>query len=327
MIGTFRLPCLVAVVLLAAGCPETKTCPAGMHPLGTTNDCTPDATDAGPTDAGHDAGGDAGPCNGACSGDTPVCDTMTGMCVGCLGATDCAAPTPACDTDTHTCVACVGDGDCTDVAMGKCDVASHTCVACGTSTDCSHFTDTAVCDTTNGTCVQCTADDTSACGGNTCKSDGTCSMYGTTQRACDPCDTDANCGGANDYCVPMQYMGADHGAYCLTDANDAGSCDQPFLSVIDGRPTLSGRTGGRYCGINETVTTCEAVRGLLDDAACPDGTDSECPEGGLCRNLNGVSPNHCTYRCSGAASECLMAPTAGYGCGPGSTGGDSFCGG
>ncbi len=150
-------------------------------------------------------------------------------------------------------------------------------------------------------------------------------MYGTTQRACDPCDTDANCGGANDYCVPMQYMGADHGAYCLTDFTETGSCESPLAISLMGRTSLSGHSGDAYCGINEDLATCDAVRALLDNTACPGGMDSECPDGGLCRQV-GTQMNHCTYQCSGAV-ECDVSPHPGDTCGPGSTGGDSFCGG
>ncbi len=324
MIGSFRLSCLVAVALLAAGCPETKTCPVGMHFPPMSSECVPDVVDAGQPDAGQDAGVDAGPCGGMCSGDTPVCDTTTGTCVGCLSATDCAAPTPACDTSMHMCVQCVGDGDCTDPTAAKCNSSAHTCGGCTDSSQCAQFTDTAVCETTSGACVQCTAADTSACGGNTCKSDGTCSMYGTTQRQCDPCDTDANCGGAHDYCVPMKYMGADHGAYCLTDFTETGPCQRPFSISLSGRTTLSGHSGDTYCGINEDLATCEAVRALLDGVAC--SMDSDCPESGVCRPL-GTLGNQCTYPCSGASSECLNPPTGGSSCVPDSTTGGSYCGG
>ncbi len=277
---------VVTLLALLGACGD-DACPAGSTSTG--GRCV-GATDAGPTDAGHDAGGDAGPCNGACSGDTPVCDTMTGMCVGCLGAIDCAAPMPACDTDTHTCVACVGDRDCTDVAMGKCDVASHTCLACGTSTDCSHFTDTAVCDTTNGTCVQCTADDTSACGGNVCDaSTQTCSTQPPDSAGlCQECVSDAQC-HMGQLCVPMTFgdPAMPVGNFCLwrQDATGSGApngdctmATHPYVVPVADATSVDG-TSATVCGLR--LTTCPALHDFGMTTCSGAGDNASCGAAGL----------------------------------------------
>jgi len=117
--------------------------------------------------------------------------------------------------------------------------------------------------------------------------------------------------------------GTAHGRYCLKDAS-VGGCVRPFLIGITGRSSLDGHASP-YCGINETLTTCEAVRALVVDTTCPGGMDSECPEAGLCRQV-GFAANRCTYQC-GRAVECDAAPFPGSTCGAGTTGGVSYCGG
>ena len=335
---TRRATALLAL-LAAAGCVESvATCPTpgeGRLPDGTcgplddagrdtgasdtgARDAGPDtgARDAGP-DTGSDTGpADAGPCPGGCTG-------VRGMCSGTLG-----------------CVECLGHGDCTDAVAARCD-GTGTCVGCGASPECAGVTGAGgerleVCDPTAMRCVECLGTETAACVTNHPCNPVTnrCSAYARgTRRACETCDTDLDCPADHD-CVPMQWMGADRPeGYCLKD--DTGGCTEPFTITLTGRTSLSGRTGARYCGINEALTTCEAVRALLDDAMCPGGLDSECPEGGLCRRVGSLN-NRCTYACGGVV-ECDAVPRPGSTCGAGSAdggagGGDGgvpvdYCGG
>jgi hypothetical protein len=126
----------------------------------------------------------------------------------------------------------------------------------------------------------------------------------------------------------MRYDGVDRpGGYCLADRDLAGGCARPFSITLMERTSLSGRTGARYCGVNEELATCEAVRALLDDAMCPGGTDAECPQpSGLCREVGGLMGNRCTYGCA-VASECIEPPSSGNTCNDGGTGGADYCGG
>ena len=110
-------------------------------------------------------------------------------------------------------------------------------------------------------------------------------------------------------------------------ADSTAGCEQPFSIEITGRTTLSGATEGSYCGIAETLTTCEALRALLDNQTCPGGEDSECPESGLCRRV-GTLNNRCTYPCAGDPAVCKEPPASGSTCGDGGdSGGADFCGG
>jgi len=116
--------------------------------------------------------------------------------------------------------------------------------------------------------------------------------------------------------------GTAHGSYCLKDASVAG-CVQPYRINVSAT-SLDGHAA-TYCGINEMLTTCEAVRALVDNRTCPGGMDRECPVAGLCRQV-GLAANRCTYQC-GVASDCIAAPSAGSTCGAGTTGSVSYCGG
>ena len=72
----------------------------------------------------------------------------------------------------------------------------------------------------------------------------------------------------------------------------------------------------------------EAVRALLADDTCPSSNDTDCPQpGGLCRNVGGLA-NRCTYAC-GNPNQCddPIANPSGSTCGPGTTGGEDYCGG
>jgi hypothetical protein len=106
---------------------------------------------------------------------------------------------------------------------------------------------------------------------------------------------------------------------------EPGGCRKPYAITITGRMSLSDSTLRSYCGINETLATCPAVRALDSEVECPGGEDTECPEAGLCRNVGGL-PDQCTYRCSDS-TQCDDAPNPGSTCGNSGSGGDDFCGG
>jgi hypothetical protein len=308
---------VLAAALSFAGCAETSTCPPGTAraflPSGGRGPC------ASIPSGGDAAVGDAGPC-GTCGGQTPYCRVSDGECVACVDDEHCSEG--MCDPESGACVACSDNAHCTDPAASSCE--QGTCVACSDNAHCAHLEGVGVCD--DGRCVQCSADDASACSGNACKSDGTCSEFEEgAQEACEPCDTDDNC-KPNFYCVPMRYMGEDRpGGYCLEDAS--AGCVRPFSIPLTPRTTLSGVNDRTFCGIHEALTTCEAVRALIEDASCPGGRDDECPEGGLCRTV-GALPNRCTYRCI-TADQCLapvLSPSHST-CGDGGNSPPNYCGG
>lgn len=331
-------PFLLLLVLLSlTGCEDDVNCvEMAGHP-----DCLPscledpslpgcDAFDLGTGDQGVPE--DAGPC-GMCASGT-VCDPASGNCVACLGdgdctdevcliddadssnnecvgcvdSDDCSGDTGTCDMGSNECVGCLMDSDCTEPAMAKCDTGTNSCVECDSSTQCEGTGEN---ECVAGACVECTEDSAEDdCGDFSCNpATNECT---TTNRdsieQCQACVSDSEC-VADHYCVAMTFMGADQGAYCLKDV--PSGCDQPFAIPLTGRSSVSGRAGD-YCGIPESLTTCEAVVALNSNATCPGGEDSECPDGGLCRQVSTLS-NRCTYACL-SASQCTAPETAGAKC-------------
>jgi hypothetical protein len=337
----YRLVAAVAFITLAACGPDDTFVSPDMNVL---PDMTADmASDLG-VDMGEDVSRDQGgddmgemggdmveACPGGCSGMKPVCDVSAKMCVGCLIDGDCTGDKGACRQDTktcvqcidsstcttagqtvcnaatNTCVACVDNSHCTESAASKC--ASNTCVACAASPDCAHIPGKTVCD--SGACKQCSKDDDSACNGNSCDlSTGTCT---TTPKGsadvCDSCKADSECSDGF-RCVPMNFNGQPHGSYCLLD-DAIGDCEQPFGTLLE-RTSLGG-VSSIFCGVNEALTTCEAVRDLRSNKACAGVQDhASCGAPGLddarCVNVSAVgNPNfRCSYRCDTDA-QCVSS--------------------
>jgi len=310
--GSGALPgCVKQTENLCADRPDDPACP----PPGDDDD--DDDDDVVEPDAGP-------PCGGECGGETPVCDEASGDCVGCLENSDCTAPEAGlCDPDTRTCVACRVDADCPDPAMPRCDPGSLTCGACSGDGSCARFGDTPACGPDGG-CVQCVPgtpeEERAACDDDSCDAETfTCTdtPVGSVPR-CGACRSDTECQQPEDFCVPMFFMGEPREqAYCLKSGTiDGGGCERPFTIPTDERESLGGRLD-RYCGVSETLTTCEAVRDLLmeetceDAAACGDGDLSD----GRCEVVL-LAPGRCTYSC-GLPSQC----PAGVACNNGYCGG------
>jgi hypothetical protein len=100
-------------------------------------------------------------------------------------------------------------------------------------------------------------------------------------------------------------LGTPHGYFCLDEVD--GTCDQPFAVAING-PSISGAAATDYCGVNQDLTTCQAVLALVlnwrcsgtDGMCSPDGIEPEVPvPGSVCEPV-GVLGDRCTYACEGA---------------------------
>lgn len=262
----------------------------------------------------------------ACTAQKPACEPGSHRCVECAASSDCTtAGKPACDTTSHTCVACLADADCTTPAAGRCDTTTNRCEPCTADVHCQHLTTTpacheptgkctatchgattcanvsgaSTCDVGLGLCVECSTADESDCGVTSCNpKTNTCT--GTERQSvvtCGACAADSEC-VADHRCVPLLYQGVEHGSYCLKIASTG--CAEPFGLSIS-RESASGAAVEAYCGIDEALTTCEAVLALTDNEKCEGGTDEECAAiGGVCRTV-GTIANRCTYLCSVAA--------------------------
>jgi hypothetical protein len=248
--------------------------------------------------------------------------------------TYCTDRDQVCDVENHECVDCLTDAQCTAPNASRCDLDSDECAGCQTNAQCDGVdglpaTDNACND---GVCRECTPE-TEA---ETCPADKTCNpkTYQCTGEEagslaeCDACVADSECGddGAPSEayrCVPLDYEGErfpdTNTGFCLKSIELGGSCSNPYRIVL-AKQSLSGAGVDDYCGINEDLTTCPAVRALLADTECdPSSGDADCPQpAGLCRELPGAV-DRCTYRCNSIV-ECQV---------PGSTcpNNDDYCGG
>jgi hypothetical protein len=276
----------------------------------------------------EDGGVEAGPC-GVCEFATPVCNDDL-QCVECAAEQDsfCTDQSLVCKTGAFECVECNASSECNDPSAARCDPEQNECGGCESETDCIGIEGRPVCD--DRTCVQCTpATEDVDCGGNSCDpATFTCTNTEVgSLETCEECVADSECGEDGNRCVPMTYDGARYPnegiGFCLKSIDLGGSCANPYRIVVR-RTSLSGAEADDYCGINEDLTTCPAVRALRADTPCdPVNEDQDCPQpAGLCRELPGML-NRCTYLCSSVV-ECV-AP--GSTCGSSGSGGDDYCGG
>ena len=287
-----------------------------------------------------DGGADGSVC-GPCEGEMPICNEGTQECVQCTvdDTRLCVDNTPLCDAD-GLCVACVADSDCIDAGAAKCDPELKECVPCDGDRQCDNIDGFAgVLNACNdeGECVDCTP----ASEAETCPGEFSCdpATEQCTQTkvgsldVCEECVADSECGENNlpsaDYrCVPMFYPDPqtrfpnDQTGFCLKTT--AAGCQQPYSIPLLDRPSLSEPSvEDDYCGIDEPRVTCPAVRALIANDECPNGTPEECPPGGVCARVGGVD-DRCTYLC-GLPIQCPSDPPANT-CGS-SGSGDPHCGG
>jgi len=148
------------------------------------------------------------------------------------------------------------------------------------------------------TCSQETEEED--CGETSCDPEtGTCTdtLRGSVQR-CGDCVADSECINGTDRCVPMRFRScARPTGYCLKPSE--GGCERPFTVVTDERASLSGADPETYCGIDEDLTTCEAVLALQNEASCASDLDCGAPllDDGICDFVNGDA-DRCTYACA-----------------------------
>ncbi len=236
---------------------------------------------------------------------------------------------PAIDAGGDSTVADASNDAATDVCGGcsgstpVCDTVSMTCVACLLNSDCS--SPTPVCDTSDNTCVECLpASEATDCGMKSC--DPATNECTDTDRGsvstCGACVSDTECGSL-DRCVSTTFMTSPNGSYCLT--KKAGSCSRPYSTTFSA-VSLSGEPMADYCAFDQTATSCDAIRGLVNATSCSTTQmDAECnADGALCRTVGSVA-DQCTYAC-GSALDC-PAVGSGSSCGNGMSSSANYCGG
>jgi len=282
---------------------------------GTPDMAQPDMPDSGEPDMSL-------PCDGACEGETGICNELTDTCVQCLGTEDCNSG--VCDTQTNTCVPCLGDNDCanslcilgatsdlntckecrdeaqcTEPSASSCG-ANNECQPCSSNNDCGHIQDLPIC--VAGTCRACSPDTQAVdCGGKVCDpTNFTCTTIdlGST-FALSECQYDAQCQSGH-ACVPLQYDGSAHGAYCMPLFTGT-ACGRPYGRGDVTRTSIDGDAVS-VCMIKEELTTPEAIADY--ETPCTEATAAtDCPaDGARCEvfDIGSASQSRvCTYTCSG----------------------------
>lgn len=272
--------------------------------------CEEDGPGAAGSTTGPGGGGSGSyACDALCDGATPYCDEESRECVACRDNVDCTdASAPRCEAGQ--CLGCTEAADCAHHAdQGVCDPESGSCVECMEATDCAQHPDGSLC--VGGQCVECTVEDESACGDNSCDpATNTCTSTKRSSRGpCQTCVADSEC-EPDHRCVPMEFQGeVRERGYCLK-VGETG-CVRPFGVPTPERSSLSGAASEKYCGIDESRTTCEAVRDLIDDKDCTMPDDCGVPglDDARCETVN-LTDNKCTYSCN-LNSQCPMTLNCG----------------
>ena len=288
-----------------------------------------------------DGGVDAGELCGSvtCPDDRPLCSDAL-ACVQCTADDDsyCTEQGLLCEVASSNCIACSGDADCSDPTKAHCD--NNVCVPCTEQGHCEGIEgigdgESACADSV---CVDCTPETETT----TCVDLRTCNpatnectdVFVGNLEVCEECVSDSQCGedgqaSAAHRCVPMYYEMMDNRfpnsdtGFCLKSTE--GGCVRPYSVTLFDRPSLSDVSSrADYCGVDEDIVTCPAVRALLGDAQCPGGTADQCPTGGICRDVGSLQ-DRCTYFCV-IPAQCAAGSPADT-CGSSGSGGDDYCGG
>ena len=196
------------------------------------------------------------------------------------------------------------DADCLRPDAARCDTTMGMCVGCAEDLSCVGVDGLERCDADEGLCVECKPVSEALDCGNTSCNPATFECTETVRGSrdvCESCVSDSDC-GTDLACVPMWFGETPRTTgYCLYPA-DQGLCEQPFAySIPDARESLSGAAAVHYCGVNEQLTTCEAVYALVNNETCDDDSDCTAP-GGICRQVGELGFG---ARTSALSSQCL----------------------
>jgi hypothetical protein len=226
---------------------------------------------AGGASANGGATGSAGPLTSASTSGATTTGTSSSGGSACASDKDCAGnPAGAvCDTTTGMCVGCTAsDNPC---GMGKyCDVMSKSCLlGCSSDADCANSTDGPHCNATMHACVACLSD-------NDCPAGETCAM-GPQQcfPGCNPmkaCPTNQVCCGS--FCYDLEND-ANHCGSCMTSCpappNAQGACSK-------GQCGLTCNPGWADCDGN-AANGCEWNVFQNGPCACTPGQMQPCYQG------------------------------------------------
>jgi hypothetical protein len=237
-----------------------------------------------------------------------VCDGH-GVCIGCLGVSDCPVPTTACVIAACTGSACATSNAalgtaCTDNGGSFCDGAGA-CVGCNTVSDCptpASACVTASCDAASHTCKTADALGGTVCtdaGGTVCNGMGTCVGASCMDGFKDGTESDVDCGGTcGATCTDTPPQDCKLGTDCISGVCTAGKCQVPTCS--DG--VKNGAETAKDCG-GGTCPTCALGLGCSKGSDC---TSGDC-DNGFCATV--VAGGACTANDQCASDVCGVSGT------------------
>lgn len=220
---------------------------------------------ASTTGSGTGTGGGGTSCTGNadCAAPTPVCDTMSGKCVGCLPANDTCGQGQVCDPKTETCVVgCKTDSDC----MGgntHCDMNTQQCVGCLSNDDCPAG---AVC--VGDSCVPGCAP------GHDCEAGFTCCGSVCADLTADV----THCGDCGVAC-PAVANGTPACTAGMCTANCIGAYANCNGDLADGCEQNTIQDGACTCTPGSTQACYEGAPGTQNVGVCKGGTQTCDPSG------------------------------------------------
>lgn len=290
---TKRILFLSFACLMLVSCVESQ-CPDGT--VKSEGRCVEPEIDAGP-DAPTTL-----TCAATCAGATPVCDTTTGACVGCLSNTDCSGATPACSPQSKMCVACVGDTDCSG-ATPACSATTATCVPCTEDKHCGSATP--ACNKNTATCVACTSDAHCAADGKVCDE---------PSAMCVGCTANTECASP---AAPTCDLSNRTCRGCQSDSECARLTDTPVCNEATGMcvectaDTEAQRCGGKSCSQLTFECTATTLGAVIDCDGCE--ADSECGSFSRCAQHHAMDANRLVCLPEpGLNRSCGSAPTRPY---------------
>ncbi len=174
---------------------------------------------------------------------TPVCDTVSNQCVGCLTSANCAAPTAVC-SPTEICVGCLTSANCSG-ATPACNPTSSQCTACASDYS-----------ATNPGPDPCPTAALAACQPATSPLVGTCQVCSSlNDSACVTTATTPVCYAPTAVCGCNLDTDCNTNFYCDTTAVVSGVCTAGCRVVGDAG--ASNCASGDYCTVTDgTVGVC-----------------------------------------------------------------------
>ena len=210
---------------------------------------------------GGGRGGCAAKADCASTPATPVCDTTTRACVGCLTNGDCSGGTAVCNTTTRTCVECATDVQCTSAAKPFCSSAGA-CVGCAMApagaTACAKKDAAHPVCAAAGACVECAAD--ADC------HDATKPLCAAATATCVPCSMGAPSGAAACARKDAAHPACGSTGACAECAADADCHD----------------ASRAFCASNGTCVGCAQAPAGAGACAARDRTKPACAASGAC---------------------------------------------